>query len=159
MLKMTLSEYLRQPKDYRGVWTTERLDIPNWAEIREKHMGKRTLMTNIDGGTCLIVEGMELEIVDDSDWKKPETLKKEIGRQYLRFISVRGIEPHYADCLIRYKDNYDTVEARIAIGMNSDTEKDDDIFFYCDTLEDMKSLTEIGGEDFCIDDWLWLRCI
>ena len=122
MIKMTLSEYLRVPKNYRGVWTNERWDIPNWAYIREKHLGKHTLMTNINGGTCL------------------------------KFFTERGFEPHYADCLIRYKDNYDTVEVRIAIGMDSDTEKDDDIFFYCDTLEDMKSLAEIGSEDFYIAD-------
>ena len=48
---------------------------------------------------------------------------------------------------------YDTVEVRIAIGMDSKTEKDDDIFFYCDTLEDMKSLAEIGGQDFYIADF------
>ena len=58
MIRMTLSEYLRKPKDYRGEWTTERWDIPNWEEEREKYMGKRTLMTNIDGATCLVVEGM-----------------------------------------------------------------------------------------------------
>lgn len=29
MIRMTLSEYLREPKDYRGVWTNERWDIPN----------------------------------------------------------------------------------------------------------------------------------
>jgi effector-binding domain-containing protein len=95
---------------------------------------------------------MGLEIIDDSDWKKPDAVRKEISRQCLKFFTERGIEPHYADCLIRYKDNYDTVEVRIAIGMDVDTEKDDDIFFYCDTLEDMKSLAEIGCEDFCIAD-------
>ena len=72
MIRMTLSEYLRKPKDYRGVWTTERWDLPDWEKEREKYMGKRTLMTNIDGATCLVVEGMSLEIIDDSDWKKPE---------------------------------------------------------------------------------------
>ena len=152
MIRMTLSEYLRVPKDYRGVWTNERWNIPNWVDIREKHLGKRTLMTNINGGTCLLVEGMGLEIIDDSDWKKPDAVKKEISRQCLKFFTERGIEPHYADCLIRYKDNYDTVEVRIAIGMDAETEKDDDIFFYCDTLEDMKSLAEIGSEDFYIAD-------
>lgn len=115
-------------------------------------MGKRTLMTNIDGATCLVIEGMSLEIIDDSDWKKPDAVKKEISRQCLKFFTERGIEPHYADCLIRWKDNYETVEVRIAIGMPADTEKDDDIFFYCDTLEDMKSLAEIGSEDFYIAD-------
>ena len=152
MIRMTLSEYLREPKDYRGVWTNERWDIPGWAEVREKYMGKRTLMTNINGSTCLVTEGMGLEIIDDSDWKKPDEVRKEISRQCLKFFTERGTEPHYADCLIRWKDNYNTVEVRIAIGMNSDTEKDDDIFYYCDTLEDMKSLAEKGSEDFYIAD-------
>ncbi len=61
MIRMTLSEYLRKPKDYRGEWTTERWDIPNWEEERKKYMGKRTLMTNIDGATCLVIEGLSLE--------------------------------------------------------------------------------------------------
>ncbi len=152
MIRMTLSEYLRKPKDYRGEWTTQRWDIPYWAEVREKYMGKRTLITNIDGATCLVVEGMNLEIIDDSKWKKPDAVKKEISRQCLKFFSERAIEPHYADCLIRWKNNYDTVEARIAIGMDSDTEKDDDIFFYCDKLEDLKSLAENSSEDFYIAD-------
>ena len=78
------------PKDYRGVWTNERWDIPNWADIREKHLGKRTLMTNINGGTCLVVEGMGLEIIDDSDWKKPDAVRKEISRQCLKFFTERG---------------------------------------------------------------------
>ena len=51
MIRMTLSEYLRKPKDYRVEWTTERWDIPNWKEERKKYMGKRTLMTNVDGAT------------------------------------------------------------------------------------------------------------
>lgn len=35
MRKITLSEYNSIPKDYRGIWTVERWDLPNWAEIRE----------------------------------------------------------------------------------------------------------------------------
>ena len=55
MRKITLSEYNSIPKDYRGIWTVERWDLPNWAEIREKHMGKRTMMV-YDKGTCLLEE-------------------------------------------------------------------------------------------------------
>ena len=62
MRKITLSEYNSIPKDYRGIWTVERWDLPNWAEIREKHMGKRTMMV-YDKGTCLLVEGLGFEIV------------------------------------------------------------------------------------------------
>jgi hypothetical protein len=89
---MTLSEYLRKPKDYRGEWDTERWDIPNWEEERKKYMGKRTLMTNIDGATCLVVEGLSLEIIDDTDWKKPDAVRKEISRQCLKFFTERGID-------------------------------------------------------------------
>ena len=44
MKRMTLSEYLAVPENYRGVWTTERWDIPDWENLRKSHMGKRTLM-------------------------------------------------------------------------------------------------------------------
>lgn len=38
------------------------------GKLEKKHMGKRTLMV-YDRGTCLLVEGLSLEIVDDSSWK------------------------------------------------------------------------------------------
>ena len=44
----------------------------------------------------------------------------------------------------------ETEEARIALAMDSDTEKDDEIFFYCDSLDDLKSLADKGGEDFTV---------
>lgn len=64
MKKITLQEYLSPPADYRGIWTTERWDIPGWEKIREQHMGKRTMLV-YDNGTCLLVEGMGFEITDD----------------------------------------------------------------------------------------------
>ena len=86
MKKITLSEYLAVPEDYRGVWTTERWDIPDWETRRKSHMGKRTLMV-YDRGTCLLVEGLSLEIVDDSAWKKGHSRlgkleKKPHGKTY-----------------------------------------------------------------------------
>lgn len=149
MRKITLSEYNSIPKDYCGIWTVERWDLPDWAEIRGKHMGKRTMMVN-DNGTCLLVEGTGFEIVDDSTWKKPDDVKKEISGLYLDFYSGQGREPHYADCTIRWCDTLETEEMRIALAMDSDTEKDDGIFFYCDSLEDLKSLADKGKEDFII---------
>ena len=86
MRKITLSEYNAIPEDYRGIWTVERWDLPDWAEIREKHIGKRTMMV-YDNGTCLLVEGMGFEIVDDSTWKKPGEVRLEIGGLYLKFYS------------------------------------------------------------------------
>lgn len=149
MKKITLSEYNAIPEDYRGIWTVERRDLPNWAEIREKHIGKRTMMV-YDNGTCLLVEGMGFEIVDDSSWKKPDEIRQEIGGLYLKFYSGQGCEPHYMDCVIRWHDTLETEEVRIALSMDSNTEKDDEIFFYCDSLNDLKSLADKGREDFSI---------
>lgn len=60
MRKITLSEYNAIPEDYRGIWTVERWDLPDWADLREKHIGKRTMMA-YDNGTCLLVEGWGLK--------------------------------------------------------------------------------------------------
>ena len=84
MRKITLSEYNAIPEDYRGIWTVERWDLPDWADLREKHIGKRTMMA-YDNGTCLLVEGMGFEIVDDSSWKKTDEVRQEIGCHYLKF--------------------------------------------------------------------------
>lgn len=149
MRKIALSEYNSIPKDYCGIWTVERWDLPDWEKMRTKHMGKRTMMV-YDKGTCLLVEGIGFEIVDDSSWKKPDEVKKEIGAQNLKFYTEQGREPHYADCIIRWSDTLETVEVRIALSMDSNTEKDDEIFFYCNSLEELKSLADKGMEDFTI---------
>ena len=47
--------------DFRGVWSTERYDIPGWEAMRDRHMGKRTLMRN----NALYIESMGLTIVPD----------------------------------------------------------------------------------------------
>jgi len=112
MKRMTLSEYLAVPENYRGVWTTERWDIPDWENLRKSHMGKRTLMV-YDKGTCLLVEGLSLEIVDDSAWKKPEEIKKEIREKYQEYRTEKGHEPHFLECVIRWNDTLETLETRM----------------------------------------------
>ena len=105
MKKIILSEYNAIPENYRGIWTVERWDLPDWAEIREKHIGKRTMMVN-DNGTCLLVEGIGFEIVDDSTWKKPDEVRQEIGGLYLKFYSEQGCEPHDAESGVSDPDHW-----------------------------------------------------
>lgn len=62
MKTITLTEYNALHKDFRGIWNTERWDLPNWAEMRESHMGKRTML-HYDNGTCLLIEGINFEII------------------------------------------------------------------------------------------------
>lgn len=60
-LIITASAYNAAPSDYRGVWTTERYDLPSWPKIRRDYMGKRTLMD----GSGLHIEGQSLVILED----------------------------------------------------------------------------------------------
>ena len=151
MRKITLSEYNAIPENYRGIWTVERWDLPDWAELRKKYIGKRTMMV-YDKGTCLLVEGIGFEIVDDSGWKKPDEIRKDIDMLYQEFCNMCKCEPHYADCIIRWQDTLDTLETRIALSMDSDTEWDEEIFYYCNSRNELKSLTEKGCSDFVIAD-------
>lgn len=57
---ITLADYNNVHPDYRSVWSTERTDMPDWPEIRERYMGKRTLMRN----GALEIEGLSFLIQD-----------------------------------------------------------------------------------------------
>lgn len=58
---ITETEYQRVHPDFRGIWTSERYDIPGWEAMRDKHMGKRTLLRN----NALYIEGMGLTITEN----------------------------------------------------------------------------------------------
>lgn len=88
MIKITLSEYNALPEDYRGIWTTERDDLPKWAEIRDKYMGKRTMLHNDSGATVLLVEGMGFEIVNDTLIGQIKTRLRATGKDYLSLGNV-----------------------------------------------------------------------
>ena len=60
--QITKAEWDAIHPDYKNVWTTERTDWPNWAEVREQNMGKRTLMR----GGSLGVEGISFEIIEEA---------------------------------------------------------------------------------------------
>lgn len=66
------SVYDNTHKDFKGVWDAERYDWDNWEQVRDKYMGKRTWMPpySLFNGTCLLVEGMGLEIIPDDEFDK-----------------------------------------------------------------------------------------
>ena len=101
-------------------------------------MGKHTLMV-YDNGIKLFIEGLSLEIVDDSSWKKTDEVGQEIGNRYLEYCSEKGHEPHYADYVIRWNDTLETTEVRIVLTMDAGTDKDDGIFYYSNGLNDLKA--------------------
>jgi hypothetical protein len=79
MKTMTEAEWAATHSDFANIWTIERTDWPNWADVREKYMGKRTIMDN----GALLVEGMGLTITPN-----PPTISRPV---YLRTIA-RALE-------------------------------------------------------------------
>lgn len=56
----TLAEFEKQQSI--GVWTTERYDIEDWPVIRNKFMGKKTMIQKEVGTTRLLIEGIHFTI-------------------------------------------------------------------------------------------------
>ena len=63
MKQIKESEYNAIHADFRGVWTTERDDWPDWPDVRHKYLGKRTMMDGPPVG--LLIEGLHFEIIPD----------------------------------------------------------------------------------------------
>ena len=73
-----------------------------------------------------------------------------INRLYTQYCTENGHEPHFAECAIKWKDTQETVEVRIFLSSDVYDEIDDEIFYYCDGLQDFISLVGPGMEDFTL---------
>lgn len=80
----------------------------------------------------------------------PDEVKEQIQQKFDAFVHENGKEPHYAECRIVWKDTNDYYTVKIQL--SGDTGEDDDFFFYCLSLEGLKSLTTFGGEEFIITE-------
>lgn len=80
----------------------------------------------------------------------PDEIQQKIQQKFDAFIKDNGKEPHYADCHIVWKDTNDHYDVKFHLA--GDTGKDDDFFFYCNSLEGLKSLTTFGCEDFIVTE-------
>lgn len=78
-------------------------------------------------------------------------LKNKTRKLYSNFLNAHGTEPQYASCTIEFLDEHSSIETIIALD-SSICENDDQIFYYCDSLNDLLSLTVEGMEDFIVTD-------
>lgn len=67
-------------------------------------------------------------------------------------MKENGKEPAYAVCDIVWKDNNDLESVKIQLSADSNPDEDDDFFFYCNGLNDLKSLCDFGSEDFIVTE-------
>ena len=82
-------------------------------------------------------------ILSDTD-----EIQVKIQQEYNAFVNENGKEPHCAICVIVWKDTNDYYDVKIQL--SDDTGEEDDIFFYCNSLDGLKSLTTFGVEDFIV---------
>lgn len=92
----------------------------------------------------------------------PDDVIRDIEQHYQDYKNTSEKEPDYAEGRIVFKDDGESYDVRIA--MKEYREEDDDsiddkIFYYCDCLSDLKSLTRYGKGDFILvecyrfDNW------
>lgn len=86
-------------------------------------------------------------ILSDTD-----EIQAEIQQKYDTFVKENGKEPAYAVCDIVWKDNNDLESVKIQLSADSNPDEDDDFFFYCNGLNDLKSLCDFGSEDFIVTE-------
>lgn len=89
--------------------------------------------------------GVVLSDVDD--------VKKRIDSIHEEYLNIVKKEPLYASCDIVWKDaEKPCAVENVIIKLSTDIvdSEDDRIFYYCEDLEELKSLTEFSGEDFTV---------
>lgn len=80
-------------------------------------------------------------------------LKSKIDQMFADYVSANGNEPQYARCTVMYLDDKTTFDCAISLTGSIENDKDDDnAFFYVDSLNDLRGLTEEGCEEFIITD-------
>lgn len=79
-----------------------------------------------------------------------EETKKIIRNKLDQFVNRNGQQPHHARCRIVWKDTNDYHDVKIQL--SADAGEEDDMFFYCDSFDDLLSLTDWGGEDFVMTE-------
>lgn len=87
-----------------------------------------------------------------------DEVKGDIDKHYADFCAEYGTEPLYARCDIVWKDEQFVEPNPVTIKLSADADDsiDDKIFYYCNSIGQLKSLAEFGREDFIITDCRYL---
>ncbi|MEG0647108.1 MAG: hypothetical protein RR471_08055 [Bacteroides sp.] len=121
-------------------------------------------ITDKDAGIIMAIAG-KVEIDPDVLWGAVEVwanyynvkridqddISERIDMLYTLYVDANSTEPNYANCTIRFLDDENSIQ-EVTIKLSSEVveQEDDRIFFYCNTLSGLKSLTSVGMEDFIV---------
>ena len=84
--------------------------------------------------------------------EKMSALQQKIENSFVEFCEEHGHEPRYANCEIEWQDDHDTCDVVFKLSCDVDESEDDKIFYYCNSVRDLQSMTEMSTEDFVITD-------
>ncbi len=79
----------------------------------------------------------------------PEGTTASIGKAFGEYKSTHGKEPLYALCQIIYCGDDDLLERQFKLSLDVGDD-DDEIFYYCNGIEELKQLAEPSSSDFII---------
>lgn len=96
-------------------------------------------------------------ILDSFSMREAGFIQENMEKGFKIFVRNNGCKPDYAVCVIVWNDGSIYPEVNIRLSQTVDPATDDNIFFYCDGLKELKSLVFPGGEDFCIADILYFK--
>lgn len=83
-----------------------------------------------------------------------DRVKKDIDSMFFKFVKKNGKEPEYVECQIVWKDTGDDQRTTIKLSLSINDDDNDNVFYYCNGIESLKSLVEYGvGEFIVIDCW------
>ena len=81
---------------------------------------------------------------------KRTNLLQQIELLYNEFCKEHGHEPRYAKCEIEWQDDHNTSDVVFKLSCDVTESEADQIFFYCNSVKDLQSMTEKGMEDYVI---------
>lgn len=84
--------------------------------------------------------------------EKMSALQQKMEDSFVEFCKEHGHEPRYAYCEIEWLDDHETCEVVFKLSCDTDESEDDKIFFYCNSVKDLMSMTEEGSQDFIITE-------
>lgn len=77
--------------------------------------------------------------------------RQKIENLFRAYMNEHNEEPLYASCRIKFLDNSPQCDVMIKLNVELDV-KDDLLFYYCNSLNDLKSLCEFGTGDFILTE-------
>lgn len=76
-----------------------------------------------------------------------DRVKKDIDSMFFEFVKKNGKEPEYVECQIVWKDTGDDRRTTIKLSLSINDDDNDNVFYYCNGIESLKSLVEYGVGD------------